>query len=137
MKHIVNLPSHWEFQLISHWSQYFFDFKWSFLFWGDLFVMIHLQIPCVKPDLLVFFKWGEVQLFSIGYSCSCQFMSSQCFFSVIDHSFHLLLDRQIFGVGECNWDGDWTIALYQFEWGVNSFYMSSIIVREFQCAWGM
>ena len=35
---------------------------------------------------------------------------------------------------ECDWDGDWTIALDQFEWSMNLFSMSSIIVCEFQCA---
>ena len=99
--------------------------------------MVHFQVPCIEPNLLVLFKWGEVRLFSIGYSCSCQFVSGQCFFSVIDYSFHLLLDRQIFGVGECDWDGDRVIALYQFEWGMDSFGMSSIIVHEFQCAQGV
>ena len=87
-----------------------------------------------QARLLVLLKLGEVWLFSIGYSCSCQFMSGQCFFSVIDHSFHLYLNGQIFGVGECDWNRDWTIALYQFEWGVNLFSMSLVIVHEFQCA---
>ena len=54
-------------------------------------------------------------------------MSGQCFFSVIDHLFHLLLDGWIFGVREHDWDGDWAIALYQFEWGMNLFGMSSVI----------
>ena len=31
-------------------------------------------------------------------------------------------------MGECDWDGDWAITLYQFKWGVNSFGMSSVIV---------
>ena len=30
----------------------------------------------------------------------------------IDHSFHLLLDWRVLGMGECDWDGDWTITLY-------------------------
>ena len=110
------------------------QFQMVLSFWGDFCVIIYLQVPHVKPDLLVLFKWGEVRLFSIGYSCSCQFMSSQCFFSVIDYLFHLLLNRWIFGVGECDLDRDWTIALYQFKWGVNLFSMCSVIVREFQCA---
>ena len=100
-------------------------------------MVIHLQISHVEPDLLVLFEWGEIQLFSIGYSCSCQFMSGQCFFSVINHLFYLLLDRWIFGVGECDGDRDWIITLYQFEWGVNLFCMSPVIVHEFQCAYGM
>ena len=57
-------------------------------------------------------------------------MGGQCFFSVINHLFHLLLDRQIFGMGECDWDRDWAIALYQFKWGVDTFSMSLIIVCE-------
>ena len=40
-------------------------------------------------------------------------------------------------MGECDWNGDWAIALYQFEWGVNLFGMSSIIVHEFQRAQGV
>jgi hypothetical protein len=37
-------------------------------------------------------------------------------------------------MGECDRDGDWVIALYQFEWGMNLFSVSSIIVSEFQSA---
>jgi hypothetical protein len=48
--------------------------------------------------------------------------------------FHLFLDCRKFSVRECDRDGDWVIALYQFEWGVNSFSVSSIVVCEFQSA---
>jgi hypothetical protein len=53
---------------------------------------------------------------------------------LIDHLFHLFLDCRKFSVRECDGDGDWVIALYQFEWGMNSFSVSSIIVCELQSA---
>jgi hypothetical protein len=60
VKQVVYLPRTRKFQLISHWSEDFVDFKRSFLFQSNLFVMVHFQIPCVKPYLLALFKWGEI-----------------------------------------------------------------------------
>jgi hypothetical protein len=115
-----------------YWSKYFIDFEWSFSFLCNLLVMANLQVPCVQPYLLVLFEWSEIRLFPIGNSCSGQLMRSQCFFSITNHPFHLFLDCRKLCMRECDRDRDWVIALYQFEWGVDSFSMSSIVVCEFQ-----
>jgi hypothetical protein len=71
------------------------------------------------------------------------FFSSSLFFivqsvsSVTDHLFHLFLDCRKLCVRERDGDGDWVITMYQFEWGMNLFSVSSIVVCEFQSAEGM
>ena len=59
MEDFVNFPGFWQFQLVSHWSKYLFDFKRSFLFGCHLLVIICLQVSGVQPYHLSFFEWSD------------------------------------------------------------------------------
>jgi hypothetical protein len=45
MEDFVDLPRFQKFQLVSYWSQHFFNLKWSLSFWSHLLMIICLQMP--------------------------------------------------------------------------------------------
>ena len=93
MEDFVNFPRFWQFQLVSHQSQDFFDFERSFSFRCHLLMIICLQMFGVQPYYLSFFEWSEIQLYSFCHLTSCQLMCSQCFFSTCDQVLYLFSNR--------------------------------------------
>lgn len=68
MKDIVDLPSEREFEVVSKGSNYFCDFKQSFLLRGKFSGFVfEFDILGFKPDLVAFLEWCELFGDSFGH----------------------------------------------------------------------
>ena len=95
-------------------------------FWGCCF-----YVSCVQPNKISFLERNKCILPPISYPSHGQFMRSQCFFPITDKGMHSLLDRQIFGLLKGYWQCFGGFSMHEFEGGVFSFCMSSVVVSEF------